>query len=432
MRRLAILAVAVVTAFAVTLPGATASAAVDGTAANAKALAALQDADPVLTDVTTLRRFTGLRDRFLTHAGPPIDYAHMSGPQRGAAWQAILFEGWAKDLAAAKRLAPKLKLYPNHELGGVGGMAGVLSPSMRVYVVRDRISGKRAYGVHEYDTLFGDLSAAALAQVRRWNRTVMPAIGRALRDLGGVPLNPIMADALKRGDEMHCYTTAASNALLGVLAPAITRTSPRRIAAITQAELAAFPHLAMLGIGMAASKSATLAAEGVPGSSIVTIMARNGTTEALQVSGLPGRWFTVPAAQIRLVPFPGNEGIEAARDLGDSAVQEVWGFGAGSAAAAAYSGLAAEVGLTPDGMVALSRRQARISAGVKTGFPILQLGGPPGLGLDARLIVSTGIAPSILTAAAAAEPKAGQNILGLGVSEMPVDAARQAVAALDR
>jgi hypothetical protein len=38
------------------------------------------------------------------------------------------------------------------------------------------------------------------------------------------------------------------------------------------------------------------------------------------------------------------------------------------------------------------------------------------------------VAPSILTAAAAAEP--GHPILGLGVSEMPVAASAQAVAAL--
>ena len=128
------------------------------------------------------------------------------------------------------------------------------------------------------------------------------------------------------------------------------------------------------------------------------------------------------------MPFPGNENIKPGRDLGDSAVQEVWGFGAGSAAAAAYSGLAAEVGLTSQQMIATSRRQAKISLGTKTGFPILQLGGPPGLGLDAHLVVAKHLPPRILTAGAAAEP--GHPILGLGVSEMPVPAFRKALAAL--
>jgi Protein of unknown function (DUF1116) len=430
MRRLAIVAVAIATAFALTLPADTASAARPIGAANAKALAALQNAKPVLEGVTTLADFTGLKGRFLTHAGPPIDYAHMSGAQQGAMWAAILFEGWAPDLESAKRLAPRIRLRTNHELDGVGGMAGVVSPSMLVYVVRDATSGKRAYSVHEYESFFGLFDEATVNQIRFWNTTVMPTIGRAVRSLGEVELNPIMADALLRGDEMHCLTTSATNALLGMLAPAIVETSNDADAAATLKELAAFPHLAMLGIGMGASKAASMAAEGVKGSSLITVMARNGTTEGIQISAFPGRWFVVPAAEIQLVPFPGNEGIKPGRDLGDSAVQEVWGFGAGSAAAAAYSGLAAEVGLTPAQMIATSRRQARISLGTKTGFPILQLGGPPGLGLDARLVVAKKLPPRILTAAAAAEP--GHPILGLGVSEMPVAASKKAVDALNR
>lgn len=243
MRRLAILAVAVVTAFAVTLPGATASAAVDGTAANAKALAALQDANPVLEGTTSLRAFTGLKGRFLTHSGPPITYEKMSGAQQGATWAAIQFERWAPNLEAAKRLAPHIRLYTNHELKGVGGMAGVLSPSMKVYVTRDATSGKKAYSVHEYESFFGLFDGPTIDQIRFWNRTVMPTIGRAVKHLHGVPLNPIMAEALARGDEMHCLTTSATNALLGILAPAMTETSSKADAAATQRELAAFPHL---------------------------------------------------------------------------------------------------------------------------------------------------------------------------------------------
>ena len=326
-----------------------AAAAQPAAGPNAKALAALQNAKPVLEGVTTLRDFTGLSGRFLTHSGPPIDYAHMSGAQQGAVWAAILFQGWAPNLAAAKRLAPSIRLRTNHELDGVGGMAGVLSPSMLVYVVRDATSGKRAYSVHEYESFFGLFDEATVNQIRFWNTVVMPTIGRAVRSLGGVPLNPIMADALKRGDELHCLTTSATAGLLGVLDSAITATSSRADASATQKELAAFPHLAMLGIGMGASKAASMAAEGVKGSSVITVMARNGTTEGIQISAFPGRWFVVPAAEIKLVPFPGNEDIKPGLDLGDSAVQEVMGRGAGSAAAAAaaYSGLAAEVGLTP-------------------------------------------------------------------------------------
>jgi hypothetical protein len=50
-------------------------------------------------------------------------------------------------------------------------------------------------------------------------------------------------------------------------------------------------------------------------------------------------------------------------------------------------------------------------------------------GLTAAAAALAGFGPGP-AAAAAAEP--GHAILGLGVSEMPVDAARQAVAALDK
>ena len=399
---------------------------------NGRALAAMQAADPWLVDTQPLGKIRPeLSGMVLTHAGPPVSYKDMSGAQKGATWAAAMFEGWATTPQQADKLARegKIRFTPNHNHKGVGGMAGVLSPSMLVYVVEDRASGKRAYSVHEYESFFGLYDAPTIAQIRTWNTTVMPTIGRAVRSLGGVKLNPIFADALLRGDELHCLTTSATAGLLGVLDEAITRTSSRADAAATQKELAAFPHLAMLGIGMGASKAASMAAEGVPGSSVITVMARNGTTEGIQISAYPGRWFTVPAATIALIPFPGNENIGAGKDLGDSAVQEVMGRGAGSAAAAAYSGLAGEVGLTPTQMIDLSRRQSRISVGEATGFPIGQLGfHGPGLGLDARLVVEKNIAPSILTAAAAAEP--GHAILGLGVSQMPVEAARKAVAAL--
>jgi hypothetical protein len=424
------LAVALTVVLAALVPAATAAPPLTGP--NAQAVKALTSADPVWTGVTTLSRFTGRKGRYLTHAGPPTDFAHASGPIRGAVIAQILAHRWATTPAAARRLAPSIPLVTNHELGGVGGMAGVVASDQLVYVVRDRTSGKRAYSVNEMDAYYGDFSPAAVAQLRRWQRTVMPALGRALRHVHGVALNPVMARGYAMGDDEHCRQDAVTAGLEEALFPAITATSPRRVAAAVQAELAAFPHLLGLGVTMAAGKAATRAAEGVGGSSVITVIARNGHETGLQISAFPGRWFTAPADVIALVPIPGAEGVPVSRDLGDSAVREAVGAGAGAAAAAAYTPLAAEVGLTPDQMIATSRRQATISLATDGRFPILQLGsdGALAVGLDVRRIVRTGTVPRIFTAAAPAIARPEPGFLGLGISEVPLAAAEQAVAAL--
>ena len=72
-------------------------------------------------------------------------------------------------------------------------------------------------------------------------------------------------------------------------------------------------------------------------------MSRNGTDMGLQLAGLPGRWFTAPAAPVEDALL--REGFTAptrALDIGDSAVIECIGLGgmavAASPAVAAFFG----------------------------------------------------------------------------------------------
>ena len=78
-------------------------------------------------------------ERRILHSGPPIAWAEMCGPQQGAITGAILYEGWASSLEAAERLAAPaaVALEPCHEHGAVGPMAGIISPSMPVWVVEN-------------------------------------------------------------------------------------------------------------------------------------------------------------------------------------------------------------------------------------------------------------------------------------------------------
>jgi hypothetical protein len=61
--------------------------------------------------------------------------------------RAILYEGWSDSLESAGRLAASgsIALDPCHEHGAVGPMAGIISPSMPVWVVENTEHGNRAY-----------------------------------------------------------------------------------------------------------------------------------------------------------------------------------------------------------------------------------------------------------------------------------------------
>ena len=119
-------------------------------AANAIALARFIAANPVLTDVAAARDvlpgMAGDR-RLIVHAGPPIAWPAMCGPMRGAVLGAVVLEGWADSVDAAERLVARggVELEPCHHHAAVGPMAGIISPSMPVFVVENKAAGNRAY-----------------------------------------------------------------------------------------------------------------------------------------------------------------------------------------------------------------------------------------------------------------------------------------------
>ena len=75
--------------------------------ANREAVQRILSGEPVLIDVMpAVAAIPTLGEgQTILHAGPPIGWARMCGPMRGAVGGAIVFEGWARDLAAAAALA---------------------------------------------------------------------------------------------------------------------------------------------------------------------------------------------------------------------------------------------------------------------------------------------------------------------------------------
>src|SRR4029079_11702095 len=105
-------------------------------------------ADPVLVDVQPAGKvMPALGKRVLLHSGPPIEWRRLCGPMQGAVAGAIVFEGGAKDLKAAARMAASggVKFHPNHRYGAVGPMTGITTRSMPVMVVENRAFKNRSY-----------------------------------------------------------------------------------------------------------------------------------------------------------------------------------------------------------------------------------------------------------------------------------------------
>src|SRR4029078_8703493 len=184
-----------------------------------------------------------------------------------------------------------------------------------------------------------------------------------------------------------------------------------------------------LNISMAACKSMSDAAPGVPGSSMVTVMARNGVNFGIRLSGTGDRWFQSPANHVNGLYFPGYSAEDAAADLGESAITETNGLG--GFAMAASPAIVQFVGGTPADATANSQQMLSITLGRSPPFtlPALNFGGTPA-GIDARLVADTGILPIINTGIAHKEAGIGQ--IGAGITTAPMECFNQALAALGK
>jgi hypothetical protein len=394
-------------------------------AANQVALGRLLAAQPRLIDVRPAHEVVpGMDRQLLLHAGPPIDWPAMSGPLRGAAIGALLFEGLADTPVDAEQRLERgdIGFAPCHEHAAVGPMAGITSWSMPMVVLEDGTAGNRAYSSLNEGLgrvlRYGAYGPDVLARLA-WMRDVLgPALGIAVRALiDGIDARALIAQALHMGDECHNRNRAASALLIRTLAPVIagldTLTSGDRSAVLAFA--AGNEHF-FLNVGMAACKAALDAAHGVPFSSLVTTMARNGTEFGVRVSGLGDRWFTGPASVPEGLYFAGARAEDANPDIGDSAITETAGLG-GFAMAAAPA-IVQFVGGTPAAALAHTRRMYEITLAESSAYtiPILGFRGTP-TGIDVRLVLQTGILPQINTGIASRRPGIGQ--IGAGLVNPP-------------
>jgi hypothetical protein len=352
---------------------------------------------------------------------------------KGAIIGAILYEGWAASPAAALELAgsDKVNFSPCHHANAVGPMAGVISPSMPVWIVKNETGGNLAFSNMNEGLgkvlRFGANEAAVLERLKWMGQVLAPAMNAALESLGGLEIRPIIAQALHMGDECHNRNAAASALLFKKMTPALLKTSFSRSDIASVLEFVAGNDHFFLNISMATCKAMLDAGHNVAGSSFVTAMARNGVEFGIRMSGTGDSWFTAPAPIVDGLFFPGYSGADAAPDLGDSSITETAGIG-GFAMGAAPA-IAQFVGGTPQDAIATTREMFHITLGINAGFsiPALNFSGSPA-GIDARKVVDTGIAPVINTGIAHKNPGVGQ--VGAGITRAPLACFTQAVTAL--
>lgn len=389
-------------------------------AANQTALDRMMDARPMLKTVAPARQvIPGMRDGLLLHAGPPIEWARMSGPLRGAVIGALLFEGAARDERQAQAMAAsgEVEYAPCHHLGAVGPMAGVISASMAVYVVENVTHGNLAFSnLNEgYGKVlrYGAYSDEVLQRLRWMNSEMAPALADALAAGEPLDLRALIAEALHMGDEGHNRNKAGSLLFLKLLA---ARLAPHP----ARAECLQFlgdNALSVLNPVMAACKAMADAGHGIEGSTLVTTMARNGTDFGIRVSGLGEAWFTAPAEVPEGLYFPGFQAGDANPDIGDSAITETAGIG-GFAMAGAPA-IVTFVGGTPRDALNATLEMYEITAGEHRHFsiPALDFRGTP-TGIDIRKVVRLGVAPRINTGIA--HRRAGIGQVGAGLVRPPM------------
>ncbi|MDX1431415.1 MAG: DUF1116 domain-containing protein [Gammaproteobacteria bacterium] len=389
-------------------------------------------ADPVLVDVVPAgEALAGLGARMILHAGPPIEWQRMCGPMRGAVCGVAVFEGWAPDLDTAAEMAAggAFEFHPNHHFAAVGPMTGLTTVSQPVMVVENRTFGNRAYctineGLGKV-MRFGGNDAEVLRRLASLRDVLGPALGAALRDAGGVALKALVARGLTMGDEMHQRNVACSGLVLRALAPALAHTATDAGALAESLAFIAGNDQFFLNIAMAMGKAIMDPVGGIDGSSIVTAMSRNGTDFGIRVSATGDTWFTAPVEMPQGLYFPGFSAADANPDMGDSAIVET--IGLGGFAMAAAPAVAGFVGAGAASQAAgFTREMAEITCGANPEWtiPALDYLGVPS-GIDIRLVLETGLAPTINTGIAHREPGVGQ--VGAGVVRAPMACFEQAL-----
>lgn len=376
----------------------------DRETANEQALRRLTESQPVLVDIRPAGdAIPGMTPSTILTSGAPLPWAQYYGGQRNAVIGGALYEGLASSEEEADAMLSdgRITLASTHDHGCVGSVAGIYTASMPVFVVEDGKHGNVAFcnfyeGESRRRLNYGVYDDEVFEGLRLLERHIAPVLREAVQAAGGLPLKPLIARALRMGDELHSRNTAATTLFTRELVPHLFQqvASGNSDAVQTAFQFLYDSDYFFLRLAMAAAKATADAARDISASSVVTAMTISCRNFAIRVSGLGDEWFLGPLPEVEGRLFDGYTNDDIEWIGGESHITETVGLG-GFAQAAAF-GLQAYQGGSAAEMVRLNESMYTITVGEHPEYLIPYFGfrGTP-VGIDVAKVVSSGVVPVI-------------------------------------
>lgn len=368
--------------------------------ANNKAIRIMLEAEPHWIGIKrAIDVVPGMKPNMILHSGPPNDWDHLISTQRKGVVGGALHAGLAKTEKEAIGMikSGEIELGSCNDHFCVGAGAGIVTANMVVNVSRDLKTGLEGYCIPFEGRVglgvWGVYNDDVERNLREIEDEFGPAVTEALERFGAIDVRSIIARSMQMGDEIHTRQTAAGLILVSEIVPKLLETGldsklvNKCIAQFTATERWFHP------LGMSSGMSIARGIKGIPNCTLVTSIAQNGIKTGIKVSHFGEQWFTAPAPRFVGSYFSSEWGPEdAVPYMGDSTVTEVVGMGAFAAAAAPVVMRLRNGGYRE--AIAQTEELKTICAGINKNYPIplLDFTGP-GMGIDIRKVVETGITP---------------------------------------
>jgi uncharacterized protein DUF1116 len=362
---------------------------------------------PQWTAVKSARDALGLDGRVLLHAGPPLaDPTRPPIPMLNAAVLSCLHEGWAREPSEAERLLASgaVRLEPSHTRSVATPLAAMVSPKTTLAEIADGESRYYAFlgsGAGPQQR-FGTRDPAILERLAFRETVLAPGFTELLD--APVDLLSIARAAIREGDDLHNRLSSATTLLHALLTTRKGESDAAKAALRTVAEA----PLYFLNVWMPACQLILLEGDNQPHCSLVTRLCANGEVMGIQISALPGQWFTAPSP---LVKGPFMKGAppdpQFGPAIGDSGVIDAFGLGGQGLRHAPSLLNAFSCWMQPDD-------EARARSMLAGMHPILETS----FAIDAAAVAKNKRSPILSTGMVSPD---GRGLLGRGLCAVPAD-----------
>lgn len=397
------------------------------TEANEKVLEIISNSEVEIVGMDLAKNvIPGMKENLVLHAGPPITWERMCGPMKGAVIGALIYEGKAKTEEEAIRLIEngEIEFSPNHDHQTVGPMAGIITSNYPVFIIQNKTYGNFAFSnINEgagKALRFGAYNNDVISRLHWIREKMFPILKEAIEKSGGINIKSIVTQALQMGDDNHNRNKASTALLLNELSKYLVQSSYEKEEVAKVCMHLERIDMFNVNLVMASMKSISDAImnQEVKGSTIVAVMARNGTDFGIKLSGVKDKWFVAPANIPEGLYFPGYSEKDAAGDIGDSCITETFGLGGFSLAAA--PAIVQFIGGTYSDGVRITKEMYEITCSESSflKIPNLNFRGVP-TGIDIVKVLKTGVTPTITTGIAHKDPGIGQ--VGAGLVKAPME-----------